>query len=227
MKTLTIALLTFLFAGTALAAKPPKNSFVEIKTSMGDMVMMLYNDTPLHKENFLKLVAEKYYDSLIFHRVIKDFMIQGGDPATRNPVPGKQYGSGGPDYTVPAEFRENLFHKKGVLSAARTGDNVNPDKRSSGSQFYIVQGKVYPDEELKKLEGQMRRTFSEEQKQAYRTLGGTPFLDGNYTVFGEVVKGLEVVDVIAGTKTLPGDRPAEDVFILSMQVLKKFKPGKE
>jgi cyclophilin family peptidyl-prolyl cis-trans isomerase len=227
MKTLTIALLTFLFAGTALAAKPPKNTFVEIKTSMGDMVVMLYNDTPLHKENFLKLVAENFYDSLIFHRVIKDFMIQGGDPASRNPVPGKQYGSGGPDYTVPAEFRDNLFHKKGVLSAARTGDNVNPEKRSSGSQFYIVQGKVYPDEELKKLEGQMRKTFSEEQKQAYRTLGGTPFLDGNYTVFGEVVKGLELVDVIAGTRTLPGDRPAEDVFILSMQVLKKFKPEKK
>lgn len=138
------------------------------------MVVLLYNETPLHKENFLKLVAENFYDSLIFHRVINEFMIQGGDPNSRNPQPGKSYGSGGPGYTLPAEFRPELFHKKGALSAARTGDNINPEKRSSGSQFYIVQGKVFSEQDLQRIETQTRRSLPEEQKQAYRTLGGTP-----------------------------------------------------
>lgn len=226
MKTIILAAMLTLMSGFAQAAKPPKPTFVEIKTSLGDMVVLLYNETPLHKENFLKLVAENFYDSLIFHRVINEFMIQGGDPNSRNPQPGKSYGSGGPGYTLPAEFRPELFHKKGALSAARTGDNINPEKRSSGSQFYIVQGKVFSEQDLQRIETQTRRSLPEEQKQAYRTLGGTPHLDGAYTVFGEVVKGLEVLDAIAGSPTLPGDRPVEDIFILSMRVLKKFKQPK-
>lgn len=184
---------------------------VIIKTSYGDIKIRLYDETPLHRDNFIKLVKEGYYNDLLFHRVINSFMIQGGDPNSRNAQPGQQLGMGGPGYTIPAEIDTNLIHKKGVLSAARMGDNVNPKRESSGSQFYIVQGKTYNDNELDMMESRMGRKYTPEQRQAYKTIGGTPHLDGSYTVFGEVIEGLDVVDKIAAVKTLPGDRPQVDV----------------
>ena len=224
MKQITfILLLSLVFTGFA---KGPKINYVEIQTTKGNMVAMLYNETPLHRDNFLKLVKEHYYDSLLFHRVIKDFMIQGGDPQSRNPKPGMQYGSGGPGYTVPAEFNDSLFHKKGALSAARLGDQANPKKESSGSQFYIVQGKAFTDSELQQITARTGKTIPESHKSVYKTNGGTPHLDGAYTVFGELVQGFDVLDAIAVTPTLPGDRPKEDVFIITMKLLKKYKPQK-
>lgn len=184
---------------------------VIIKTSYGDIKIRLYDETPLHRDNFIKLVKEGYYNDLLFHRVINSFMIQGGDPNSRNAQPGQQLGMGGPGYTIPAEIDTNLIHKKGVLSAARMGDNVNPKRESSGSQFYIVQGKTYNDNELDMMESRMGRKYTPEQRQTYKTIGGTPHLDGSYTVFGEVIEGLDVVDKIAAVKTLPGDRPQVDV----------------
>lgn len=183
---------------------------VIISTSLGDIKVKLYNETPYHRDNFLKLAKEAYYDNTLFHRVIKGFMIQGGDPDSKNATPEQSLGMGGPGYTLPAEINPNLFHKKGALSAARTGDQMNPQRRSSGSQFYVVQGKTYTDEELKQMEAR-GFVFSDAQKTAYKTIGGTPFLDAQYTVFGEVVEGLEVLDKIAATETKPGDRPAKDV----------------
>ena len=184
---------------------------VIIKTTYGDIKVRLYDETPLHRDNFIKLVKEGFYNDLLFHRVIQGFMIQGGDPTSKNAQPGQQLGSGGPGYTIPAEMDSNLFHKKGVLSAARMGDNVNPTKASSGSQFYIVQGKTYTDNELNMMESRGGIKYTPEQREAYKTIGGTPFLDGAYTVFGEVVEGLDVIDKIAAVKTLPGDRPETDV----------------
>ncbi len=185
---------------------------VKISTSYGDMILVLYNETPKHRDNFIKLVKEGYYNDLLFHRVMKDFMIQGGDPESKNASPNQMLGRGGPGYTIPAEFRTNLIHKKGALAAARQGDNVNPTKASSGSQFYIVQGKKYTPEEIAQLEQSYRTLFTDEQKKAYREVGGTPFLDYNYTVFGEVISGLDVIDKIAAVKTSPQtDRPVEDV----------------
>mgnify|MGYP000899732411 CR=1 len=183
---------------------------VIISTSLGDIKVKLYNETPYHRDNFLKLAKEAYYDNTLFHRVIKGFMIQGGDPDSKNATPEQSLGMGGPGYTLPAEINPNLFHKKGALSAARTGDQMNPQRRSSGSQFYVVQGKTYTDEELKQMEAR-GFVFSDAQKTAYKTIGGTPFLDAQYTVFGEVVEGLDVLDKIAATETKPGDRPAKDV----------------
>lgn len=188
-----------------------KQYYIKISTNYGDMVAKLYNETPQHRDNILKLAKEGYFDDLLFHRVIPQFMIQGGDPDSRNAPAGKQLGSGGPAYTIPAEFNSNFIHKKGALSAARQGDQVNPKKASSGSQFYIVQGKTYTDEELKNLEMQTRSTITPEHKKIYKEIGGTPFLDNNYTVFGEVISGLDVIDKIAAVKTMPGDRPEKDV----------------
>lgn len=185
--------------------------YVNISTSFGDMVVKLYNETPKHRDNFLKLVKEGYYDDLLFHRVIKDFMIQGGDPASKNASANTQLGAGGPGYTVPAEFNRSLIHKKGALSAARQGDQVNPTKASSGSQFYVVQGKVSSKAELDQIARSYNITYTPEQIETYTTIGGTPFLDNNYTVFGEVIKGLDVIDKIAAVKTAYGDRPLEDV----------------
>lgn len=185
--------------------------YVNISTSFGDMVVKLYNETPKHRDNFLKLAKEGYFNDLLFHRVIKDFMIQGGDPNSKNAAPNVQLGAGGPSYTIPAEFNRALIHKKGALSAARQGDQVNPAKASSGSQFYIVQGKVSSKAELDQIARSYNITYTPEQIETYTTIGGTPFLDMNYTVFGEVVKGLEVIDKIAAVKTAYGDRPLQDV----------------
>ena len=188
-----------------------KEQLVKISTDYGDMVIKLYNETPKHRDNFIKLAKEGFYNGTIFHRVIKSFMIQGGDPESKNAIAGAMYGNGGPGYTVPAEFNKKLFHKKGALAAARLGDGQNPTKASSGSQFYIVQGKKYSNLEINTLEQRMGRMIPSEQKEAYMTLGGTPFLDMNYTVFGEVIEGLDVIDKIAAVKTLQGNRPEKDI----------------
>ncbi|MBQ7157064.1 MAG: peptidylprolyl isomerase [Bacteroidaceae bacterium] len=239
-------------------------ALVKISTSLGDITVKLYDETPLHRDNFLKLVKEGYYNGTIFHRVIKDFMIQGGDPDSRDPQPGAHYGTGGPDYTIPAEILPNLFHKRGALAAARQGDEVNPERKSSGSQFYIAWGKVYNQGQLgqlaKQLEVQAQQQIlnrlamehraeimrlrknrdqeglmelqndliaqtkaiakeqgvvglTDEQKEAYTTVGGVPHLDGQYTVFGEVTEGLDIVGKIQEVATLAGDRPKEDIIM--------------
>lgn len=194
------------------ASCQPKAQTFTIETTLGNIRVKLFENTPLHKENFEKLVAEQFYDSVLFHRIIPQFMIQTGNGATKlgkNPS-----GDGDLGYTIPAEFVPGNFHKKGALAAARTGDQVNPEKRSSCSQFYIVQGRTFSDEELNGIENQMHLTYSETQRDVYKTLGGAPFLDGNYTVFGEVTEGLEVVDKIASVPTGRGDFPLADVRIL-------------
>lgn len=238
-------------------------TLIRIITTQGTITVRLYDETPLHRDNFIKLVKEGTLNGTLFHRVIKDFMIQGGDPDSIGAPAGKMLGTGGPGYTLPAEIKfPELFHKRGALSAARLGDDMNPKRESSGSQFYIVWGKVYKEQELKQLEKQMamqqqqavfnaitaehrdaimtlRRNrdrdgllalqeelialskqrckevgepkFTPQQCEAYTTLGGTPFLDGQYTVFGEVVEGLDVVERIQACETLRGDRPKQDV----------------
>ena len=244
---------------------------VRIKTSMGDIVVRLYDETPKHRNNFVKLAKEGYFDGTLFHRVIRDFMIQGGDPDSKGAPAGKNLGTGGPDYTIPAEFVfPKLYHKRGALSAARTGDEVNPNRESSGSQFYIVWGKTYKPAELKQMERQLamqqeqavfnqlvadnkakimelRRNrdraglqelqddliastkaicaekglpkFTDEQVESYTTVGGTPFLDNQYTVFGEVEEGLEIVGKIQEVETGRNDRPKDDVVMLSVEVI--------
>lgn len=185
---------------------------VEMDTNFGDIRILLYNSTPLHQANFLKLVKEGFYNDQLFHRVISDFMIQAGDPNSKDAAQGEMLGMGGPGYTIPAEFRENLFHKKGALAAARKGDAVNPKKESSGSQFYIVQGKVYTPQQLDSfVKMGKHKIFTEEQIQVYTHLGGTPHLDDSYTVFGEVISGLEVIDIIAEQAVNAYKRPLEDI----------------
>ena len=265
MKTTGLILIMFLLLGEVScghSGNQPQGNLVIISTSMGEMKVKLYDETPLHRDNFRKLAGEGFYNDLLFHRVIHNFMIQGGDPDSRSARPGIRLGNGGPGYTVPAELVPTLFHKKGALAAARQGDQVNPEKASSGSQFYIVQGKVFRQGELDTLEIQMnggrqqnimrnlltavqeelnryqqenkqeaynlkmaelkaeadsifaaspKMKFSDAQRQAYTTIGGTPHLDGGYTVFGEVIEGLEVLDKIAGSETDKTDRPVQDV----------------
>ena len=179
-----------------------KETLVLIKTSLGDITVKLYNDTPLHRDNFIKLINEGWYNNSPFHRVINNFMIQGGH---------NQDGRVDPGYTIPAEFRSNHIHKKGALAAARQGDQVNPKKASSGCQFYIVQGQVLTDAHIQMYQQRMGLTFTQEQIEAYTTVGGTPHLDGEYTVFGEVVEGLEIIDKIAKVKTGYMDVPVEAV----------------
>jgi peptidyl-prolyl cis-trans isomerase B (cyclophilin B) len=186
----------------------PKDTLIEISTDFGTMKFKLYKETPQHRANFIKLAGEGFYDSLLFHRVIKDFMIQGGDPQSKNAAPGQMLGSGDVGYKIPGEFVDTLFHKKGVLAAARDG---NPQKASSGCQFYIVQGKKLSEQDIAMAEQRLGKKMSEAQKLAYTTMGGTPWLDGGYTVFGEIVEGMEVIDKIAAVETLPGDRPKSDV----------------
>ena len=230
---LVVAMLLFLWVGMAQAAKPVFQ-YVEIKTNKGTCLIKLYNETPLHRDNFVKLAKEGYFDSLLFHRVINKFMIQGGDPDSRHAKPGVLLGDGGPDYTIPAEIKDGLFHKKGTIGAAR---DDRPDKASSGSQFYLVQGKKFSNAGLDSLESlRMKgKKFSPEQRAAYTTIGGTPHLDWNYTVFGEIIKGLEMVDAIAKVETDGNDRPLVDepmtVRVLSSKeaaklekLIKKGKP---
>ena len=194
-----------------ISIDPPQGALVEIQTSYGNMLVKLYDETPQHKANFLKLSEEGFFDDLLFHRIIAGFMIQGGDPTSKGAAPGARLGSGGPGYQVPAEFNPYLIHKKGALSAARTGDAVNPEKKSSGSQFYIVQGQPVDEAQLTMFERRKGLEYSEEQKEIYMNQGGTPFLDMDYTVFGEVIEGLDVIDKIASVQTDAADRPSEDV----------------
>ena len=204
--------------------KKDRKRDVLLVTSLGEIAFRLSDATPLHRDNFLKLVKVGFYDSILFHRVIQNFMIQAGDPHSRQAEPGKQLGNGGPGYTVPAEFTPTLFHKKGAVAAARMGDNVNPAKASSGSQFYIVQGKTFSDAELDALEsGRLNgRKIPANQRELFKTIGGTPHLDENYTVFGEVIKGLDVIDKIARVKS-ERDRPVEDVRIIEANLIKRKK----
>jgi len=246
-------------AGFSYAQESEKK--VVIKTKYGNMTVLLYNETPLHRDNFLKLAKEGFYNDLLFHRVIKDFMIQGGDPKSKNAPSGMQLGAGDPGYTIPAEINPLCCHKKVALAAARTGDSFNPERRSSGSQFYIVKGKVWTDPELlqftdkqkyqavrteimkmvkenqttvNRLQNENKRdsldllfnayqaeaekkvdvskfTVNEKRRQLYTTIGGTPHLDDAYTVFGEVIDGLNVIDSISVVETAPGDRPLQDI----------------
>ncbi|GAB3413766.1 peptidylprolyl isomerase [Niabella aquatica] len=199
---------------------------VLIETNYGNMRVRLSDETPLHRDNFLKLVKSRYYDGVLFHRVIHHFMIQAGDPDSRKATPGIPLGEGGPAYTVPAEFRPDLFHKKGVIAAAREGDDVNPAKASSGSQFYIVQGKVWTSGgldtlEIKRLNG---KKIPLAHRDVYTTIGGSPHLDQNYTVFGAVTEGMEVIDKIAAVPTSKGadkDRPLKDVVIKKARLVKR------
>ena len=187
-----------------------KETLVLIKTTKGNITVKLYNDTPLHRDNFLKLINEGWYNNSPFHRVINNFMIQGGH---------NQDGSVDPGYTIPAEFRSNHIHKKGALAAARQGDQVNPKKASSGCQFYIVQGQVLTPAHIQMYQQRMGLTFTQEQIEAYTTVGGTPHLDGEYTVFGEVVEGLDIIDKIAKVKTGYMDVPVEAVT-MTIEILK-------
>ena len=266
-----IKLLSFIsiFLYSSLFYKPSPTTMVQIETTFGNITIILYNDTKLHKENFIKLVREGYYDGLLFHRVIPDFMIQTGDSDSKTAVPGQALGSGGPAYTIPAEFRKEYYHKKGALAAARQGNDVNPEMRSSGTQFYIVHGKKYSDAELKTTEDRINSNikqslfsklikevadssrlsgtplqeseiqerasmkmfdyltthedfkFSDEQINSYMNAGGTPRLDGTYTVFGEVIEGLETVDAIASVQTNQADKPLNDVKIITMKLVSR------
>ena len=214
-----------MLALVSVSAKKEKQTTVEMLTSKGKIVLRLYNETPLHRDNFVKLAKKGYFNDLLFHRVIEDFMVQGGDPDSRDAAPDAHLGEGGPGYTIEAEFRfPKLYHKRGVLAAAREGDNVNPEKRSAGSQFYIVWGRTFTRDEINRIADQVKRnsggtiTYPDELKQYYLHHPGTPHLDGSYTVFGEVKKGLEVVNTIQQVPTDRNDRPLEDIKILSVSV---------
>jgi peptidylprolyl isomerase len=279
IKTISISLLIFItisqFVGYAQVEKTGETHII-METSMGKIKVKLYNQTPLHRDNFIKLVQSKFYEGIIFHRVISKFMIQTGDPDSKTAKPDAILGNGGPGYNIPAEIVPDLFHKRGALAAARLGDNVNPKKESSGSQFYIVQGEVLSADQIKNMEDRLKyqkkqelffaemnkpensrvkhqfdslrmakntyaanqiaaelgkklqsnyavidagSIFTEEQKKIYSTIGGTPHLDGGYTVFGEVVEGMDVVDAISATEKGANDRPKKDIKILKMTIV--------
>lgn len=205
MKNVWLGLSLLLVLGFSSCQKD-EFTHAEIETDFGTIEVILYNNTPKHRDNFLKLANEGYYDDLLFHRVVNGFMIQGGDPDSRNAAPGQSLGRGGPGYQIDAEI--GMPHFRGALAAARDG---NPLKKSSGSQFYIVQGRPVTDEALNQMETQKSVKYSPEQRQVYKEDGGSPFLDGDYTVFGEVVSGMEVVDQIAELDTDPNNRPTQDV----------------
>lgn len=273
---LTLVACVGLLSGYSQSKDNKTNTYVTITTTYGDIKVKLYNETPQHRDNFIKLVKEGYFNGTLFHRVIKDFMIQGGDPDSKNAAPGVMLGNGGPSYTIPAEFNDSLYHKKGALAAARTGDQMNPTRASSGSQFYIVQGRPFSETDLKRFEEKINQermnmlftnllakpenaelkkmidgfykvgnqnelnfimqqiqpqllaqleasgkfTYSAQAIKDYSTIGGTPHLDGAYTVFGEVVEGLEVIDKIGAAPTGPSDRPVENI-VMSIKISKK------
>ena len=216
MKKITIVCLLGLFSILAFS----QSIQVKIETTRGNFTVMLYDETPVHRDNFIKLAESGFYKGLLFHRVISNFMIQGGDPQSKDAPSGKTLGNGGQGYTLPAEIVQKYYHKKGALAAARTGDATNPQRRSSGSQFYIVQGSKYTDMQLDSMETQMFTEFTKEQRDTYTEVGGVPHLDAQYTVFGEVTEGLNVVDAIAGVEKNKNDRPIEDIKILKVTVIK-------
>ncbi|MBN8855917.1 MAG: peptidylprolyl isomerase [Sphingobacteriales bacterium 50-39] len=225
---LVLAVITIYSCNPRLAGGLRKHDLhkdVEMITTRGTIILRLSDSTPLHSGNFRTLVKKGYYDSILFHRVIRRFMIQAGDPNSKHATAGASLGDGGPAYTVPAEFRTFLFHKRGALAAAREGDDVNPQKASSGSQFYIVQGKVFSPAGLDSIE-QFRlkgRKIPEDQRAVYQSLGGAPHLDQGYTVFGEVIRGMDVVDSIAAAPTSgrPNDRPLQEIRILKMRLINR------
>lgn len=222
---LLLGLMALMVLALPADAKKPQKPRVEFQTTMGTFVVTLFNETPLHRDNFLKLVREGYYDGLLFHRVIRDFMAQTGDPDSREAPAGKRLGEGGPGYTLPAEIDPFLYHWRGAVAAAREPDNVNPERRSSGSQFYIVWGKVQTPEDLSAVNEVIKENtngateITPERYQVYRSQGGTPHLDGQYTVFGEVTSGLKVIKKMQAVKTDRNDRPLEDVRIVKARVL--------
>ncbi|MDO4190597.1 MAG: peptidylprolyl isomerase [Bacteroidales bacterium] len=224
-----LLLLAMLTTSNIATAKTPKQTYVKITTTMGDIKIHLYDNTPLHKENFIRLCKNKFYDQVLFHRVIKNFMIQGGDPNSRNCDSTKVLGDGGLDYTIPAEFTPENYHRRGALCAARQADHVNPKRESSSTQFYIVVGKTFTDSELDMQEQRINNAtrpsepfhFTGEQRNTYKAFGGTPHLDMQYTVFGEVVDGLDVVLKICNVDTDKNDRPKTNVRILSTKITKK------
>jgi len=230
MKKITFLFLAFIFTQFAwgqkdsIVTKRDRKKDVLLETSMGNIWIRLSDSTPLHRDNFIKLVKTNYYPGILFHRVIQNFMIQSGDPDSRGAAPGVPLGNGGPDYLIPAEFRPTIFHKKGVIAAAR--DN-HPQKASSASQFYLTQGKVFTEAGLDSVETyRLKRKIPTDQRKVYTTLGGVPHLDQNYTVFGEIAKGLEVVDKIAAVPTSKGpdkDRPLQDVKIINAKLVKRKK----
>ncbi len=197
----------------------PLECLVEVGTPYGNMLIKLHDATPGHRDNFTKLVEQGFYDSLLFHRVIEGFMIQGGDPNSRNAEPDQPLGMGGPGYQIPAEFVDSLVHIKGALAAARTGDAVNPERMSSGSQFYIVDGREVTENQLDIMEARSGKRYTKAQREAYLKYGGTPQLDHSYTVFGQVIEGLEVIDKIAQAQTGSRDRPRENIT-MKMTVIK-------
>ena len=219
MKKIILSLFLIIL-GFSGVAKKNKNKYVEMKTTMGDIVVEVYADVPQHAANFLKLAKEGFYDSLLFHRVIPEFMIQGGDPDSKNALDGQMLGNGDIGYKVPAEFMlPKYYHKKGALSAAR--DN-NPEKSSSGCQFYLVVGRLFNDADLTSLESRSGQKYSDQARTDYQTIGGTPHLDGAYTVYGQVVKGQDVVDNISAAPRNASDRPNENIRILSTKIKKKI-----
>lgn len=198
------------------------NKDVELVTSRGTLVIRLSDSTPLHRNNFIKLVNQHFYDGLLFHRVMSQFMIQTGDPKSKTAKPGEALGAGNPGYTVPAEMRPGLFHKKGALAAARTPDEVNPARESNGSQFYLVHGRVYDEEDLNQVEARLNGyKIPQAHREVYKTIGGTPSLDQKYTVFGEVIKGIAVIDSIAAVQTGERNRPVTDVKIIKASLIKR------
>jgi cyclophilin family peptidyl-prolyl cis-trans isomerase len=216
MNKFILVFISFIVLATTAVAGHSVNSIkgtkVQIETSLGNINILLYDETPLHRDNFIKLAKEGYFDNQIFHRVIKSFMIQGGDPNSKNAARGVLIGQAGPGYTIPAEFKPGLYHKRGALGAARKGDEVNPKKSSSGSQFYIIQGEIFTQGQLTDMVNQnIHVPFSSNQIVEYTTIGGSPHLDGSYTVFGEVTDGLEVVDKIADIPVDAYERPIQDV----------------
>jgi len=220
MKKIFLLLFASILFTSSCAKRNNNEPVFKIKTTEGTIVVKLYAETPLHRDNFKKLVDAKLYEGVLFHRVIKDFMIQAGDPDSKNAVPKAMLGSGDVGYTVPAEIVfPKYYHKKGALAAARQGDDVNPERASSGCQFYIVKGKVFTDAELNALEQKKGIKYTEQQRSDYKTIGGTPHLDNAYTVFGEVIDGIEIASNISLVKTGKYDRPLEDIRILKITIV--------
>ncbi len=198
---------------------PVKPVQVKLTTDSGTIILMLYDKTPMHKDNFVKLVKEKFYDGLLFHRVENNFMIQGGDPDSKNAKPGIHLGDGSLKYTIPAEFDTSLFHKRGALAAAREADESNPKKASSSTQFYIVDGQTFTDSQLDRIEEKNKIHFPQNHREFYKTTGGDPFLDMSYTVFGEVISGMDVVEKIAIAPKDENNRPLHDIK-MEMTIIK-------